>query len=98
MKIAPDAKIDDGLFDIVNIGDIGTAKVILNAYTLYSGTHVSLSEVKIRRARTVEIAAVNFRDEIFIELDGELPGKLPAFYELVPKALSVRVPARQDKK
>src|SRR5215203_5709337 len=37
MKIAPDAKLTDGLLDVVNIGDIRTAKILLNAFTLYSG-------------------------------------------------------------
>ncbi|MEP6704870.1 MAG: diacylglycerol kinase family protein, partial [Acidobacteriota bacterium] len=46
MKIAPDAKINDGLLDVINIGDIRTAKIILNAYTLYRGTHLDLPEVK----------------------------------------------------
>jgi YegS/Rv2252/BmrU family lipid kinase len=43
MKIAPDAKLDDGLFDVVNIGDIKTAKIIFNAYRIYSGSHLSLN-------------------------------------------------------
>ena len=38
MMIAPDAKLADGLLDVVNVGDINTAKIILNAYTLYRGT------------------------------------------------------------
>lgn len=89
MKIAPDAQIDDGLFDVVNIGDISTAKVILNSYTLYNGTHLSLEQVKSRRARKVTIAPDGTAN-VPIELDGELPGKLPAEFEIVPHALSVR--------
>ena len=91
MKIAPDAKINDGLFDVVNIGDIKTAKILLNAYTLYRGTHLSLSEVKSTLARKIEVSALN-NEEIHIEIDGELPGKLPALYEIVPNALKIRVP------
>ena len=54
MKIAPDAKIDDGLLDVINIGDIRTAKIILNAYTLYSGSHIDLKEVKDTLAKKIE--------------------------------------------
>ncbi len=93
MKIAPDAKLNDGLLDIVNIGDIRTAKVLLNAYTLYNGTHLDLAEVKSTLARTIEVRPVNSNVEIHIEIDGELPGKLPAVYEVIPNALKVRVPA-----
>ena len=40
MKIAPDAKLDDGKFDVVSIGDIGAARILANAPRLYSGAHL----------------------------------------------------------
>ena len=92
MMIAPEARINDGLLDVVNIGDIGTAKIILNALTLYRGTHNRLDEVNSTLAQRIEIAAADPSREILIETDGELPGKLPATYEIVPNALRVRVP------
>jgi len=92
MKIAPDARLDDGFFDVVNIGDIKTAKILLNAYTLYRGTHLSLKEVKAKLAKRVEVAPIDAKQEIFLEIDGELPGKLPAVFETVPNALKIRVP------
>jgi diacylglycerol kinase (ATP) len=94
MKIAPDAKLDDGFFDVVNIGDIKTAKIILNAYTLYRGTHLSLKEVKSKLAKRVEVSPADATQEIFLEIDGELPGKLPAVFEVVPSALKIRVPQK----
>jgi diacylglycerol kinase (ATP) len=92
MMIAPEAKIDDGYFDVINIGDIGTLKIIANAYSLYRGTHISLPEVKSMRAKRIEIRAGNGAD-LYLETDGELPGKLPATFDIIPKALRVRVPA-----
>lgn len=91
MKIAPVAKINDGFFDVINIGDIKTAKILLNAYKLYSGTHLELKEVKSALGKRVEISPMN-NEEIHPEIDGELLGKLPAVYEIVPNALKVRVP------
>ncbi len=91
MKIAPDAVINDGFFDVVNIGDIKTAKILLRGYTLYRGSHLSLEEVKSTRARKIEVSPMN-SEEIHIEVDGELPGKLPATFEILPKALKVRIP------
>jgi YegS/Rv2252/BmrU family lipid kinase len=93
MKIAPDAVINDGFFDVVNIGDIKTAKILLNAYKLYGGSHLSLKEVKSTLARKVEVSPMN-NEEIHIEVDGELPGKLPATFEILPNALKVRVPKK----
>jgi YegS/Rv2252/BmrU family lipid kinase len=94
MKIAPDAKINDGFFDIVNIGDIRTAKILLRGYTLYTGTHLDLPEVKSTLARKIEVAPFDKNQEIHIETDGELPGRLPATFEIVPNALKVRVPKK----
>ncbi|MEO6589655.1 MAG: diacylglycerol kinase family protein, partial [Pyrinomonadaceae bacterium] len=56
MKIAPDAKLDDGFLDVINIGDIKTAKILLNAYKLYSGSHLELEEVKSTLARRIEVS------------------------------------------
>lgn len=92
MKIAPEAKINDGFLDVINIGDINTAKIILNAYTLYRGTHLDLPEVKDTLAKLVEARPLNDSDEVHIEVDGELLGMLPAVYEVVPGALRVRIP------
>ena len=91
MKIAPDAVINDGFFDVVNIGDIKTAKILLKGYTLYQGTHLNLPEVKSTKARKIEVSPMN-NEEIHIEVDGELPGKLPATFEILPQALKLRVP------
>jgi diacylglycerol kinase family enzyme len=77
---------------VVNIGDITRAKILLNAYTLYRGTHLDLTEVKSAPAQRVEAASADPSREVHIEIDGELPGKLPAVWEIVPAALKVRVP------
>jgi YegS/Rv2252/BmrU family lipid kinase len=92
MMIAPKAKLNDGFLDVINIGDINTAKIILNAYTLYRGTHLDLSEVADTLAKRIEARPMNDGDEVHIEVDGELLGRLPAVYEVVPAGLKVRVP------
>lgn len=92
MKIAPDAKLSDGYFDIINIGDIKTLRILANAYRLYGGSHLDLEEVNSTRAKRVEVSPADAREEIFLEIDGELPGRLPAVYEILPRALAVRVP------
>ena len=94
MLIAPNAKINDGLLNVVNIGDIGTAKIFLNVHSIYRGTHDSLKEVKNTLASRIEISSVDPAKQIFLETDGELPGKLPAVYEIVPNALRIRFPRR----
>lgn len=90
MMIAPDAKLEDGKLDVVNIGDIRTAKIILNAYTLYTGSHLDLKEVKSSLAKRIEVSPADRNADIHLETDGELPGRLPAVFEIVPGALRIR--------
>lgn len=97
MKIAPNAKINDGFFDVINIGDIKTLKILLNAYKLYGGSHLALKEVKSTLAKRIEVFAFDESETIHIETDGELPGKLPAVWEIVPNALKIRVPKKKQR-
>ncbi|HKO61795.1 MAG TPA: diacylglycerol kinase family protein [Pyrinomonadaceae bacterium] len=92
MKIAPDAKLDDGKFDVVSIGDIGAARILANAPRLYIGAHLSIPEVGHALATKVIARPVNSSEQIEIEVDGELPGYLPATFQILGGALRVRCP------
>jgi len=90
MLLAPDAQPDDGLFDVLTIGDVTKLDFITTAPKLYRGTHLSHPKIDLVRARVVEVDA---RERLPIELDGEQVGTTPARFEVVPSALRVRVPA-----
>jgi len=92
MKIAPDAKFDDGFFDIVTIGDASSFRILANAPRLYFGAHLRMNEVTHALAKQVVARAVKKDDVVRVELDGEVVGRLPATFEVVPRALTVRFP------
>ncbi len=92
MKIAPNAKLDDGKFDVISIGDLGAARILANAPRLYLGAHLSMSEISHARVTKISARPINKDQRIEIEVDGELPGYLPATFQIVPKALRVRCP------
>jgi diacylglycerol kinase (ATP) len=92
MKIAPDALLNDGRFDVIAVGDLGALKIIGNAPRLYLGKHLSMQQVHHWRARRVVALPARQSEEVMIEVDGELPGRLPATFEVLPDALSVRCP------
>ncbi|HZH89797.1 MAG TPA: diacylglycerol kinase family protein [Pyrinomonadaceae bacterium] len=92
MKIAPVAKLDDGLLDIVAVGDLDTLRILTNVYRLYLGTHLGMREVRHAHARRIEVSADKADDSVLIEIDGELAGTLPATFEILPRALRVRCP------
>ena len=92
MKIAPQAKLDDGLLDVVAVGDLDTLRILTNVHRLYLGTHLGMREVQHAPARRIEVAAGEPGEEVLIEIDGELSGMLPATFEIMPRALRVRCP------
>jgi YegS/Rv2252/BmrU family lipid kinase len=93
MKIAPDALLNDGRFDIITIGDLGALKILANAPRLYLGKHLGMRQVHHHLATRITAWPVREDDKILIEVDGELPGRLPATFEMWPRALRVRCPA-----
>jgi diacylglycerol kinase (ATP) len=93
MKIAPDAKLTDGKFDIVSVGDLSALKILTSGPRVYLGSHLSMPEVSHALARKVNIRPADHTKEIALEIDGELPGRLPATFQIIPEALRVRVAA-----
>jgi YegS/Rv2252/BmrU family lipid kinase len=89
MRIAPSAKVDDGRFDVVAIGDVSALKVLTNSYRLYLGTHLGMQEVRHALARVVRAEPAS-GEVVKLEVDGELAGRLPAEFEILPAALHVR--------
>ena len=91
MHLAPDASQDDGLFDIVLIGDVNKLDFLTTAPKLYSGKYLSHPKVDHLRSATLEIDAA---EPLPVEVDGEPIGTTPARFEVVPAALRVRVPPK----
>ncbi len=90
MKICPDGFLDDGLLDLVTVGDLGRLEILAKINRLYAGTHVSMREVEVIRARRIVVQPVAGDREIPVETDGETPGRLPATFEVLPRALRLR--------
>jgi diacylglycerol kinase (ATP) len=86
MRIAPAAQVDDGLLEVVTIGNVGRWLGIRSLPLLYRGTHGKLEQVEFSRARRVEIDA---DQPVGVEADGELAGTTPAVFEIMPGALQV---------
>ena len=90
MKIAPEAKLTDGKFDVIGVGDLGTTKIFTSAPRVYFGSHLSMPEVGHGLARKVTVRPAERDAQIDLEVDGELPGRLPATFQIIPAALRVR--------
>ena len=93
MKVAPAAELDDGMFEVVSIGDLGMGEVLAMSRKIYKGDHLAMDKVSVRRAKVVEAEGIEPGAVIELDVDGENPGRLPARFEIVPAALYVAVAA-----
>jgi diacylglycerol kinase (ATP) len=90
MIICPDAEPDDGLFDVLTIGDLTKTDLLVTLPKTYRGRHLPHPKAELLRGAVVTIAS---DAPLPIELDGEQPGTTPVRFEIVRSALRVRVPA-----
>jgi len=88
MHIAPTARHDDGLFEVVVIGDAGLGFFVRHQSALYRGEHLDLPVVRHLQARVVRAEALS--DEgVLAELDGEGGAHLPATFEVLPSVIRI---------
>ena len=90
MKICPEAEPDDGLFDVLTIGDLTKRDLLVTLPKTYRGRHLPHPKAELLRGAVVTVDA---DAPLPVELDGEQPGTTPARFEVARRALRVRVPA-----
>lgn len=84
MLIAPHAAPNDGLFDIVLIEKLGALETAIKFQKIYTGSH--LQEKSVRVIRGTRMSATT-EETVWIDCDGEFPGKLPLTMEILPAIL-----------
>lgn len=87
MHLAPRARVDDGLLDVLVVPEMPTTTLLRKLPRLYGGTHLGVDGVSYRQGRCVEVAAL--AGEIPIEVDGEPLGRVPLRVEVVPGAVKM---------
>ena len=88
MHVAPEARFDDGVFDLVVFrGDGGKGRLLRKFPLIYSGRHLTLADVTQHRGVVVEASS---NAELWLEIDGEPLGRAPARFACLPGALRLR--------
>lgn len=91
--MAPDASLDDGLFDIVTVGAMSRWELMRFGVALMRGNHLSLPHVKVRRASRVEIRRVQRVNHLLpVHADDHILAYLPVSMEVIPHSLHVLAP------
>jgi len=90
MEVAPVARIEDGLLDVVIMGDLGLRDFIFHAGKIYGGRILDHPLVQHRPAREVVIDCVEEGEVMLMDMDGEPLGRLPASLRVCPGALRIK--------
>ncbi len=85
-KLMPDARIDDGLLDVIALKKCNLAEFIRVVSMAQRGDHFNDPNVLYFRTPRLEVTSPN---NVLLNLDGELGGKLPGVFEVLPHHLRV---------
>jgi len=89
MKLMPGAQPDDGVLELIEMGDISRLGILLNVLPkLYDGSHVKHPGVRVSRGTSFRFDSAV---ETLVDLDGETVGRLPLEVRVLPRAFHVGV-------
>ena len=92
MRVAPNAKTDDGAFDVVIMSGTSKSQALSDMKLIYTGEHLNNPAVRVFRSEKIMVVPVaeTRHRPVLIEVDGESAGRLPATFEILPRALNLR--------
>jgi diacylglycerol kinase (ATP) len=89
--LAPQARIDDGLLDVVIFQGMGVMRMLMHMALVAGGRRLpSPQGVQLVRARSVQVA-VQRRRPLPVHADGAAVGATPSRFDVLPAALRVLV-------
>lgn len=89
MLVAPEAELDDGWFDLIILTGIGPLQAAITFPRVYRGQHLSAPAVRHLRCRSLQAEPLG-KEPVWLELDGEALGRLPAQFEILPRRLRIK--------
>lgn len=92
MKIAPEADVSDGLFDVCILGELSRPDFLKSFPTVYAGKHLTHPKITLLRAQRVRVDCLGTEPKLSGQADGEMIGQVPFEFAVEPQALEVYVP------
>ena len=89
MNFAPGASAADGLLDVVTVCGISRAGLVRELARVRTGGHLANPKVRLTRGARVRVETLGEPDSLAIEADGDVRGRTPAEFRVMPAALRV---------
>jgi len=87
MMLSPKARVDDGKLDVITAAGLSRAGIIRELPRIHHGGHVANPRVRIEQGERVLIETFSAADGMLIEADGNVRGRTPAEFRIMPGAL-----------
>ena len=95
MMLSPRARVDDGRLDVVTASGLNRLQVMRELPRIHHGGHVANPKVRIVQGSRVRIETFTSQDALLIEADGNVRGRTPVEFRIMPGALRfVRVESK----
>jgi diacylglycerol kinase (ATP) len=88
IRVAPMARPDDGLLEVITLGDFTRMEVLRKITRFVRGRYLAEPKVGHHSVRTVAAASDG---PVSLILDGEIAGELPVAIRVAPRALRIRL-------
>lgn len=85
-KLAPDANVSDGFLDVLIIKNSDIAELANIFFNVLKGDHINHPNVVYFKTKNIHIES---QKDMMIDIDGEVGGKLPTNFQVVPKAIQM---------
>lgn len=90
MHMAPNARPDDGRFDVILIEGCARWPLLRRLGAVYKGAHLDSPVTRVATGQYIAARPAAGERPVLLDVDGETPGQLPATFEVLPKALRLR--------
>jgi diacylglycerol kinase (ATP) len=87
MMLSPAASIDDGTLDVVTVSGLTRMGIVRELPRIHRGGHVANPKVRIMQGQSVTVETFAAEDGLLIEADGNVRGRTPARFRLLPRVL-----------
>ena len=87
MKMAPKAKLDDGLIDLIVVrSNISRSRLLKTLPKLFDGTHINEPEVSYYQTSQFSLLP---KKNVTLNIDGEIMGSTPITVKMIPRTIEI---------
>jgi len=89
MNLSPGARVDDGRLDVLTACNLTSLQILRELTRVHTGGHLKNPKVSCERGVRVQIETIDGGAGLGVEADGDVRGRTPAEFRVMPAALRV---------